>query len=63
MKKMPNHNEEIIMNKTHKNNKGQGMTEYIVILGLIVACAVGVFWTQISGAINGKVSKIAGSLS
>lgn len=45
------------------SRKGQGMTEYIVILGIIVAIAVGVFWKQFGPALQTKVTSIANMVS
>jgi hypothetical protein len=55
-----NTDQEEIMNR--KNEHGQGMTEYIVILGIIVAIAVGVFYQPIKNAIQGKVNSIVTSI-
>ena len=45
-----------------KSKTGQGATEYILILGLIVA-AVALFWPTITKALGNKATQIAGSLS
>ena len=50
------------MHKKHLNNKGQGMTEYIVILGIIVAIAVAVLLPKLQPAINTKVQNIVTSI-
>ena len=51
------------MRRLLKNKKGQGTTEYIVILGIVVAIAITVFWKQIGSVLSGKVSSIGQSIS
>jgi Flp pilus assembly pilin Flp len=46
-----------------KHKKGQGMTEYVVILGLIIALAVGVVWKKFGPALQTKVDSIANMVS
>ena len=46
-----------------KNNRGQGTTEYIVILGIIVAIAVGLLYGPLRTALGGKIQGIVTSLS
>jgi hypothetical protein len=45
------------------NKRGQGTTEYIVILAIVVALAVGIFWGKLKGPLNDKVQKIADSIA
>jgi|GEM_PF-2327371 len=49
--------------KKRAPEKGQGMTEYVVILGIIVAIAVGVLWRVLGPAISTKVQSIANMVS
>jgi hypothetical protein len=48
--------------KTLFDKKGQGMTEYIVILGIIVAIAVALLWPKLNAALTGKLDNIAASI-
>ena len=41
------------------NRKGQGTTEYIVILALIVGFLSIVFWKKIQPILTGKVNQMA----
>jgi F0F1-type ATP synthase membrane subunit b/b' len=45
------------------NQKGQGATEYIVILAIIVGVAVFLFTGPFSSALNSKIAAIASSIS
>ncbi len=47
--------------KLIKNNKGQGMVEYILLL-VIVAGLVMMFKKPITEAINGRVGDVTGSM-
>ena len=47
------------MKRSVMNQKGQGTTEYIVILAIVVGLAVTIFWGQIRGVLNPKISTIA----
>ena len=42
-----------------RNRKGQGTTEYIVIMAIAVALAVGLFWNTIKGKLGARVTDIA----
>ena len=50
------------MSKLQMNRRGQGMTEYIVILGIVVAIAVAVLLPKLKPAIDGKVTNIVASI-
>ena len=41
-----------------KNRKGQGTTEYIVIMAIAVMLVTTIFWGQIKGVLNSKVGGI-----
>jgi len=41
-----------------RSKKGQGTTEYIVIIAIAVLFLVGVFWQQIRPLLQGKVTAI-----
>ena len=45
-----------------KNQKGQGTTEYIIILAIAVSPALVVFWDQIKPKLSDKVGKIASGI-
>lgn len=45
------------------NRRGQGATEYIVILAIIVGVAVFLFTGPFSSALNSKIQAIASSIS
>ncbi len=47
--------------KLWKDESGQGMTEYILILLIVIAIAV-MFKDQIKNAIGGKIGDLAGEL-
>ena len=50
-------------NKKAKNQqRGQGMTEYILLLVVIVAIA-GLFRNQIKSAIQGKMDSVSGEIN
>lgn len=49
--------------KSLRNKKGQGTTEYVVILGLIVAIAVAVIWNGMGNSLNTKMTKITSVLN
>jgi hypothetical protein len=42
-----------------RSRKGQGTTEYIVILAIAVALAVGIFWTKLRDPLRNKVQDIS----
>ena len=42
-----------------KNRKGQGTTEYIVIMAIAVGLVVTIFWSQIRGLLVTKVGEIS----
>jgi len=46
-----------------RSRKGQGMTEYVIVLGIIIAIAVGIFWDKFKPAIQVKVNSIANMVS
>lgn len=48
--------------KLLKNQSGQGATEYILLLVVVVALVM-MFKTQIKGALDGKLSELSGSIS
>ena len=39
-----------------RNRRGQGTTEYILVVGIAVAIAVGILWKNLAGP-NGELSK------
>jgi F0F1-type ATP synthase membrane subunit b/b' len=41
-----------------KNRKGQGTTEYIVILAIAVGIVMSIFWPKIRTALTDKTGKI-----
>ena len=45
------------------NRKGQGTTEYIVILGFIVAIAVALIWGNMQGGLNHKMTNVTSILN
>ena len=45
------------------NQKGQGTTEYIVILAIIVGIAVTIFMTPLKNALNGKVASVVSDIN
>ena len=47
------------MNRIWKNRKGQGTTEYIVIMAIAVGLVVTIFWSQIKGRLTTKVTEIS----
>jgi hypothetical protein len=47
------------MQNVLRSKKGQGTTEYIVILALAVLFLVGVFWGRIRPILQGKVGDLA----
>lgn len=47
--------------KLIKNRKGQGMTEYILLLVVVVGIVM-MFQGQIKGAIKGKISALQGNI-
>jgi len=48
---------------TYLNQKGQGATEYIVILAIIVGIAVFLFTGPFKSALNSQITAIASSIS
>jgi hypothetical protein len=46
------------MSQIFRSKKGQGTTEYIVILSVAVLFLVGVFWSRIKPILTGKVNEI-----
>lgn len=48
--------------KLMKNQAGQGATEYILLLVVVVALVM-MFKTQIKGALDGKLSELGSSIS
>jgi len=51
------------MLKSMQSRKGQGTTEYIVILAIVVAIAIAVIKTNLMQSLNQKVSAVAASVS
>jgi hypothetical protein len=47
------------MRKLLNSQMGQGTTEYIVILAIVVAIAVGIFYGPIKNALTSKVGEVA----
>jgi hypothetical protein len=45
-----------------KKKDGQGTTEYIVILAIVVALAVGIFWGKLRAPLQTKVNDIVRSV-
>jgi len=45
------------------NRKGQGATEYLVIVGILLLIIIAAFNTSLSSAIMSKVSSIASQIS
>jgi hypothetical protein len=41
-----------------RHRKGQGTTEYILVIGIAVAIAVAVLWTKMRAGLNTKVDTI-----
>jgi Flp pilus assembly pilin Flp len=41
-----------------KSKKGQGTTEYIVILAIAVGLAIVIFWPTLKGALNMKIADL-----
>lgn len=52
-----------LMKRLWKEEEGQGMVEYVVILGLIVAIAIALFTTGLGDAIQNKIDAITNSLA
>jgi hypothetical protein len=50
------------MNKLLRSRKGQGTTEYIVIIAIAVLFAVGVFWRVLQPKLATKVSAIGSAI-
>ena len=48
--------------KLSKDQSGQGATEYILLLVVVVALVM-MFKTQIKGALDGKLGELQGSIS
>ena len=46
------------MKNVLKNRKGQGTTEYVVILAIAVALAATIFWPAVKGVLTPKVTAI-----
>ena len=46
-----------------KSEKGQGTTEYIVILGIVVAIAMALVWGKLQGKLGEGVDKIGNAVS
>jgi hypothetical protein len=44
--------------RTLKSRKGQGTTEYILVIGIAVAIAVGVLWNKMKKPLETKVDTI-----
>ena len=51
------------MLKQLKNQRGQGTTEYIVILAIVVAIAVGIFYGPIKQALTNKVGEVSTNIA
>ena len=55
--------EEATMKNILRKRHGQGTTEYIVILGIAVALAVGIFWSRLKQPLQNKVIDISNKIS
>lgn len=42
-----------------QNRRGQGMTEYIVILGIVVAIAIGVILPRLRSGLDTKITSVS----
>jgi hypothetical protein len=51
------------MRKLMKNQKGQGTTEYIVILAIVIGLALTVFYTPLKQALSAKVGTISQNIT
>ncbi len=51
-----------LKNKKVSNQSGQGMTEYILLVVVILAVA-GIFKDQIIGAVRGKMNTVSGKIN
>lgn len=52
-----------LVKKLVRDEKGQGMTEYALILGVIVAIVIGVMATGLDKALAEKFGEITGNIS
>jgi hypothetical protein len=51
------------MRKHLKSKTGQGTTEYIVILAIVVGLALAVFYQPIKNALNTKVGQVTAGIA
>jgi Flp pilus assembly pilin Flp len=51
------------MRQLLKSRKGQGTTEYIVIIALVVGITIAVVWNTLQTKLQGEVTKVGNKIS